>query len=520
MAILAIIVILAAVGAAVYFSRPQPQPAAGATGTLTVGSTEFPANGVSPYNTALDTGFDIEAMIYEGLTSQDPNGKLLPGLASSWSANPDYTVWTFRIRNGVKFHDGTAVNASAIKSALEVSIKSRLGPLVLGPYVKDMTVLNQSALQFNLKVPFEAFTYALSGSPSLIVSPSSYLRNPNQTGTLVNIGTGPWRQVQWIPNDRVILEANPDYWNPSRIPKVKTFIWKFFTDSNAMVLSLKSGAIDVAYLQIPQNQVQTLSQDPNLRFVRNVYPFTNFLALNVRFKPLDNLYVRKAIAYAIDYDKILRIENATRAYSVFPPQIFGQFDAGSQKNFTYNPTYARQLMAKAGYPNGYNGTITLSYPPLQFGPEISDVVTVVQQNLADIGLKVTLNVIDSATLLAGATRGQLQMAMFNGGTLTPDPDYMATITYQIGQLNADIRWGFANQTATSWVAQARSATSIQDRVAWYHKIQDTFDSQPSHLIFLYNNIHYVFFNKKVQGIASMGVSVGYEVDWTQVAVSQ
>lgn len=112
------------------------------------------------------------------------------------------------------------------------------------------------------------------------------------------------------------------------------------------------------------------------------------------------------------------------------------------------------------------------------------------------------------------------MAIYRAGTLSSDPDFLATFTYGLNQLNSWSRWAFNNSTADEWVTQARVAASAQDRVKLYQQIQNTFDTQPSHLIFLYNNIHYVFFNNKVQGINSVGVSPGFEIDWTMVYVRE
>jgi len=488
----------------------------GPTGTIVVGSTEYPALGISPFNNTFDTGFNIGHQIYDSIVLQRADGTIIPGLATSWSANPDSTIWTFQLRKGVRFHDGTPFNASAVKFSIDVAFPTTFGQLTIGPYFKSVEVVDDYTIRFNLKTSYAGFPAILSTATGLIASPSAYQKDPKNYGTFVNVGTGPFKFVQWIPRDRVILEANTNYWDPSRVPKVKTFIWRFFSDPNAMVLSLRSGEINVLYLQAPKSQVTTLSQDPNLKYVKNLDPFTYFLGLNRKFKPLDNLYVRKAIAYALDLNKIAGLANATRAYSIFPPQIFGQVDAAAQKNFTYNLPYAKSLMAKAGYPNGYDGNLELYYPPQQFGAELSDIVTVIQRNLADIGLKIVLKPVDPAAQSAIVNAQNAAMAIYRAGTLSSDPDFLATFTYALNQLNSWSRWAFNNSTADEWVTQARVAASAQDRVKLYQQIQNTFDTQPSHLIFLYNNIHYVFFNNKVQGINSVGVSPGFEIDWTMV----
>lgn len=519
-----ILIVIVALGA-YYASTLGPKPVGQTTtqsatnqlsAQIVVGSTSYPTQGFSPLNNSQISGFYIGHQIYDCLVDERPDGTLVPNLASSWSANPDSSVWTFQLRRGVRFHDGVPLNASIVKGSLDLALPTTFGQLELAPYVKSIDVVDDYTVRFTLKTPYAGFPSVLGGPPGMIFNPSLYFQDRKNYGTFVNVGTGPFKFIQWIQHDRVILEANTNYWNASRIPKVKTFIWKYFSDANAMVLSLRNGEIDIAEREIPKSLAGTLAQDPNLKYVRNINAATYFLGINRRFKPLDNLYARKAIAYAVDRNQIANIMNATRADSLFPTPIFGDFNANAQKNFTYNPSYAKSLMAKAGYPNGYNGTLELYYPPQTFGPETNDVATIIQRNLADIGLKVDLKPVDSLTEGHIVNAQQAPLAMYNAGTLSSDPDFLATFTYGLNQLNSWSRWAFNNSTADNWVTQARVASSIQERVRLYRLIQNTFDSEPSHILFLYNTIRYVFMNKKVQGLTSVGVAIGYEIDWTQV----
>jgi len=523
LAIIVAIVIILAVGiyAGVYFAgqqTPSQQPLPNTT--IIVGSTEYPALGISPYNASLDTAFNIAHQIYEGLVTEKLDGTVVPQLATRWSPNRDASSWTFILRQGVKFHDGTQFNATAVKMSIELSLPTNLGKLLITPYIKSVVVLNESAVNFVLNTPFGGFPAVLATASGLIASPSAYYKNSHTYGTFVNIGTGPFKFVQWIPNDRVILERNTGYWDASRIPKAQTFIWKFFTDANAMVLSLQSGSINAIYQQMPKAQIASLAQNPQLSYLKNLDAFTYFLGLNYRFKPLDNVLFRRAIAYAIDYDRIIKIENATRAYSIYPTQMFGDLNVNPQKNFTYNPTYAKQLLAKAGYPNGYNGTLDLYYPTLSFGPEMGDVVTIIQKNLGDIGIKVNLQARDAAAQNQVVNSGSAPMSIFRAQPASgPEPDQLATFDYGLNQVNSYYRWGFNNKTADDIVVRARTSASPSERLALYQQLQNTFDTQPSHLIYLYNNVHYVFFQKTVKGLNALGVVGGLEVDWTQVYVA-
>lgn len=521
LAIVVVIILAVGIYAGVYFTgqqTPTQQPLPNTT--IIVGSTEYPALGISPYNSTLDTSFNIAHQIYEGLTTETLDGTVVPQLATRWSANRDGSVWTFILRQGVRFHDGTSFNATAVKMSIELALPTTLGKLLITPYVKSVVVLNESAVNFVLNTAFGGFPAILATASGLIASPSAYNKNPSIYGTFVNVGTGPFKFVQWIPNDRVILERNAGYWDASRIPKAQTFIWKFFTDANAMVLSLQSGSINAIYRDVPKAQISSLSQNQQLSYLKNLDAFTYFLGLNYRFKPLDNVLFRRAIAYAIDYDRIIKIENATRAYSVYPTQMFGDLNVNPQKNFTYNPTYAKQLLAKAGYPNGYGGTLDLYYTAVAFGPETTDVVTVIQKDLGDIGIKVNLQSRDAAALSATIESGQAPMAIFRQQPAAgPEPDKPATSNYLRDQPNSYFRWGFTNSTADDMVLQARASISPSERKILYQQLQYMFDAQPSQLIWLYNNVHYVFFQKTVKGLNALGIVGGLEVDWTQVYVA-
>ncbi|MEM8569348.1 MAG: ABC transporter substrate-binding protein [Pseudomonadota bacterium] len=299
------------------------------------------------------------ANVFEGLTRFAPDGTVLPGLAKSWEVAPDGLSWVFYLREGVTFHDGTPFTAEDVVFSFERAMEdgSLNAQKQLFDGINSVIALDDTSVEIGLDVPKASLLTNLAWGDMTIVSPAS--ADGNATNP---IGTGPFVFSDWVQGDRVELERNPGYWgDPPRLDKV-TF--KFISEPTAASNALMAGDID-AYpvFPAPESLVQ-FEADPRFSVIIGTTEGETILAMNEGQSPFNDIRVRAAIAHAIDRQAI--IDGAMFGYgtpigSHFPPHNPAFEDLTSLS--AYDPDLARSLLAEAGYPDGFETTLTLPPPP-------------------------------------------------------------------------------------------------------------------------------------------------------------
>lgn len=306
-------------------------------------------------------------LVYEPLVWYDPlENKFIPGLAERWDVSEDGMTWTFYLREGAKFHDGTPVTAAAVKSSIERTVELGQGAAFIWDPVEEIKVVDDYTVQFKLKYPAPLNMIAASSYGAWIFSPNT----PN-TAEWFNegndAGSGPYKLAKWDPESEVILEKFEEWWGwklpdyPMASPKAPdVFIIKIVKDAVTQETLVKAGDIHIAEY-VPLEDVDALKRDPNLQVV--IKPsFQNLLMLlNTKKPPLDNVLVRRAIAHAVPYDDIVEVARAGLAQVAsgpIPNGMWGHFD---DFRFEYNLEKAKQLLAEAGYPDGIDRPLLLVY---------------------------------------------------------------------------------------------------------------------------------------------------------------
>lgn len=297
---------------------------------------------------------NILFQIYDGLIAQDESGELVPALAVSWS-NPDDLTWRFKLREGVKFHNGEAFNAEAVK----VSFDRALDPEFKAPYfsriahIAGIEVVDEYTVDFKTEKPFPTMLLSLyeASFPSLIVPPAYAKENDGASLAANPVGTGPYKFVEWLKDERVVLEANPDYWGGK--PAIEKVVFRPIAETRTRIAELRSGGADII-VDVPPEDIASLeSGDTKISTIASDTLY--FLAFDTtRDTPLKDKRVRQAINYAVDVEAIqqaLLNGMGTRIALTLPANGFG-YEA-SWEPYPYNPEKAKELLAEAGYPDGF-----------------------------------------------------------------------------------------------------------------------------------------------------------------------
>lgn len=358
--------------------------------TLTVALQLEPPNLDPTSGAAVATDEVVYGNIFEGLVRLDAQGAVKPLLATWWEVSPDGLTYTFHLRDGVRFQDGTPFDAGIVKFSLERA----LGPASTNVQKQSLSVIRQvevvdpRTVRLRLSSPDSNLLYTLAWGDSVMVSPKSAANLATAP-----VGTGPFRFASWRRGDTVTLVRDEDYWGqPAKLRQVK---FKFIADPAAAYAAIKTHEVDAfPDYPAPENLAQ-LRADPALKVVTASSEGEVILAINNRAGPLADVRVRRALQYALDRRAI--IDGAMYGYgtpigSHFPPQNAAYVDLTGL--YPHDIAKAKALLAQAGYPNGLD--MSLKLPPPNYARRGGEIVAA---QLAQAGVRVKIENIEWAQWL-------------------------------------------------------------------------------------------------------------------------
>ena len=308
------------------------------------------------------TPFWILYAIHDALVKPMPGNLMSPSLAESWTVSPDGRTYDFKLREGLKFHNGDAFTAEDVK----FSFHRAKGSKVMHDKVREVTVVSPSRVRFTLHEPWPDFMsfYGTIVSGAGWIVPKKYVEQVGNDGFKKHpIGLGPYKFVSHTPGIELVMEAHEGYWR--KRPSVKRLVFKSVPESTTRLAMLKRGEVDVAYLlEVPQ--AQEVKRDPNLRLAFSGGIATFYLDFLDQWDPKSpwaDRRVRLAANYAIDRQALSEAETlgASRPAGNHVPRTF-EF-ALPLEPYPYDPAKAKQLLAEAGYPNGFDAGELHQLPP-------------------------------------------------------------------------------------------------------------------------------------------------------------
>jgi ABC-type transport system substrate-binding protein len=357
-------------------------PGAGAGSSVLKWGWSLPTSWDPVFSSA---GWDVHALslVYAGLTKLDPHGSAVPALASGWTYNSQGTQVTFKLRPGLTFSDGGALDATAVKKSLERGIsdpKSLVAPQLSS--VKAVSAPDPATVVIDLAHADYQIPNLLAGKTGMIVNPAAF--TADAAGIAVKpAGAGPFTLTSYTQNAKAVLRRNPGYWDAGSI-KLGGFELYPLPDPSTVVAALQSGQYNVA--QIPGSQVQAAkAAGLEVQVIPSMVVAT--LDVNSAKAPFDKPLVVEALKYAIDREALVKTQsfgNGEVTYQPFP-QGYAGYDAGSADLFAYNPAKAKDLLAQAGYPNGLDLTLTTS--------AAAGVPEQIQAQLKQVGINAKIEVI-------------------------------------------------------------------------------------------------------------------------------
>ena len=327
--------------------------------------------------------------IFEGLTRIDQTGAVQPGLADSWTISDDGLTYTFKLHDGVTFHDGTAFDAEDVKFTFDriLADDSTNAHREFFTPITAVTVIDPLTVELKLDKPIGRFLFDLGRGDAVIVAPESADNNANAP-----IGTGPFSFVQWDKGSRVILEAYGPYWGaPVHLSKA-TYV--FISDAATLTNALLSGDVDGTN-NFGQSALGVFEGNPQFTILAGTTEGETILGTNNRKAPFNDLKVRQAIAHAIDRNAL--IEGATYGYgtpigSAFAPH--NPYYVDLTGTYPHDVEKAKALLAEAGYPDGFSATLKL--PPLDYAKLSGQILA---SQFAEVGIKLELINIEFAQWL-------------------------------------------------------------------------------------------------------------------------
>jgi peptide/nickel transport system substrate-binding protein/oligopeptide transport system substrate-binding protein len=405
--------------------------------------------------------WSIIKSLFDGLMDYKPGTtELVPDLAESYEITNDGKTFTFKLRPGVKFHNGREVTAEDVKYSIERVLDPKTQSPGAGFFgsIATITVVDPLTIKFDLSRPDATFLHVMAINFSHVV-PKEEVEKYGADFGRHPVGSGAYKFGSWTPGQNLVIEKNPDYWKKDT-PHLDKVTFEFGQEPTVALLRLQKGEVDVLGDGIPPAQFLEVKDDPQYKgqIVEGGQLHTGYVTMNVKTKPFDDVRVRKAVNMAINKDRIVRIINnrAVPANQPLPPSMPGYIK--DYKGYAYDPDGARKLLAEAGLADGFSTELyAYNTDP---NPRIAQAI---QQDLAAVGIKAEVKSLAQATVIAAGGDGSAPMIWSGGmGWIAdfPDPsNFYGPILGCGGAVQGGWNWSwYCNEALDKMAADADAMT--------------------------------------------------------------
>lgn len=467
--------------------------------------------GLDPANVTDIDSLRVTSNIFETLVKYEKEGKeIIPGLAASYKYSEDGLVFTFRLRQGIKFHDGTDFNADAVvfnfKRWMDKDNIYHNGEFEYYNYVfngfpgiiKDVTAVNNYTVEIKLNKPYAPFLSSLAMPVFGIASPNSIKEYKNDVYKHP-VGTGPFMFKSWKTNESITLVKNNEYWGGKA--KVDEIEFKVIPSDKDRIKQLKEGKIHIAD-DINPDDAAAIKNETDYRLILRPCLNVSYIALNNEKLPFSKKNVRTAISYAIDKDDLIKkvYSDFAKPAKTFIPPLFIGYDDGIEKR-EYDIKKAKELLKEAGYSKGFKTTLWVMNSPRSYMPKPLETAVYIKNSLSKININVTIKTLNWSEYLNRIKNGKHEMALigWSGDNMDPDNFLYTLLSSQNAKHGMASNYSFyKNNEVDMLLYQARQTNDTEFRKLLYKKVLSiTNDDMPS--IPLTHNMPVVVANPYVKG---------------------
>ena len=476
-------------------------PVSAQESTLVIGTTDSVESAVDPAQAYDYFGWEIIYNIGSTLVDIEPGSQagpedIIPTLATSWSVSPSGLNWTFQLREGVLFDDGTTeFNATHVKHSFEraLNIASPDGPQVnmgYGDIIDSVEVVSKYQVKFNLHMPFSPFLQLMACQASSIVNPQyapfdlivNYTEGDARGSTTMDLG--PYKLTEWVrtagKDDRMVLEANPYYWNAAAgYPRTEKIIYEFYSDSTALRLAIEAGDIDIAYRHISPTDIIDLQANPNVKVWKGTGAAIQYIIFQEEKLPglpqLNDSRIRKAITAALNRSEVCQtvfLGQADPLYSMIPIGMAGHTEAFKALGDA-NYTLTRSLLGDLGYDETNKLEIELWYESSGHYPSSEDQAVLYKSQLEASGvISVNLESADWPSYRLNRNNGIMHVFVYGWYPDYLDPDNYLFLYWATWLNHHYDEYGEHYQEMVDLYNEARETTDPATRNSLYAQLEE------------------------------------------------
>ncbi len=437
-----------------------------AKATIVIGTTDKLTD-IDPANAYDFLTWELLTNIMEGLVKYKPGtDQIVPALALSWDVKDNGKVWIFHLRHDAKFCDGTPVTAYDVVRSIKRVMRINGDPAwLVTAFVQDVQAIDKYTVKFVLKKPVSFFLALLTTPPYYVVSP--HYPDDKIVSDATWGGAGPYCIKEFRRDQYVVLEPNPYYYNKEAI-KNGGVVLRFYANAMALRLALERGEIDVAWRTL--RPIDYLTLKTRFKEVEVPGSFIRYIVVNVKMEPTDNVYIRRAIAAAVnrpELAKVVFMGTMEPLYSLVPKGLWSHIDAFKIYG-DGNVKLARELVAKAGYKKVH---LVLWYTPTHYGDTEANLAFMIKKELERTGVfTVDIKSSEWATYVDQLRRGQMMLSLLGWYPDYIDPDDFLTPFLHSGS-NKWTGTGYKNPAVDLLLDAATMLTQRDLRASIYEVVQ-------------------------------------------------
>ncbi len=450
---------------------------------IVVGLSQDLGDSLDPYQMSSAGTREILTNVYEGLYKPNSSGEYVPAIAREYEVSEDGLTYTFKLNEGVKFHNGKDLCNDDLEYSFKACEETTLDTSLPNFFENaDILVNGKGEVVITLKQPMSDILAYLS---LIYIVPCDYA---NQL--TAPVGTGPFKFVSRSVQDNVVLEKFEDYYGEKA--KLDKVTCKIYEDTTVMITALNAGAIDFA-AHLTLDQVRGLGDQYNI--LEGTMNLVQALYLNNARAPFDDVKVRQALCYAIDKDAILEITaegHGSKLGTSIYPAFKKYFDESLIDYYPYSPEVAKQMLAEAGYPNGFDMEIIV---PSNYTPHVNVGAVIVQQ-LQAVGINAQLKEVEWNTWLTDVYQGRnfdATVSGFDASTLTANA---LLERWQTGHKKNMIN--FSNEMYDDMMAMANASTDEEERTACFKNAAEVLTREAAN-VYIQDLAEFTVINKALDG---------------------